>query len=156
MEHKTRIVDPQELMPQLPALLQETGSIPLVITGGSMVPFLVHGRDTVYLSRVPATLKRGDMILYRRDSGDYVLHRIFRAEGRLYTLLGDAQTTPEPGIRQEQVLALVTAVRRKGKLLQRGSFLWGFFARTWLWLRPVRPLLTKIYTAFRKRTRRPA
>ncbi len=156
MTNNTRMVAPEDLMPQLPTLLQEAESIPLVITGNSMVPFLVHGRDTVYLSRVPDALRRGDMILYRRRTGAYVLHRILRAQAGVYTLVGDAQTAPEPGIRQEQVLALVTAVRRKGRLLQKGSFLWDFFEKTWLWLRPVRPLLVKTYTFFRKRTRRPA
>ena len=146
MESMHRILPPEQLMPQLPELLEEVTVIPLVISGNSMVPFLVHGRDTVFLSRLPHSPVRGDMILYRRDCGAYVLHRIFKTENGLYTMLGDAQVTPEPGIREDQCLAIVTAVRRKGKVLKKGSYLWWFFEKVWPRLRPLRPYLLRLYS----------
>ena len=150
MNCNVRELDPQVLMPALLALLEETEMVPLVISGSSMTPFLVHGRDTVYLSKTTAPLKRGDMILYRRDSGAYILHRIFRAEGDTYTLVGDAQTLLEPGIRADQVLAVVTAVRRKGKLLKQGSFWWNFFGKVWIRMVPLRPAVRAVYSCFVK------
>lgn len=101
-------------------------------------------RDTVYLSKVTRPLKRGDMILFRRDSGDYILHRIFKEKNGIYTLVGDAQTWTEP-VRPEQVKALVTAVRRKGKLLRKGSFWWMFFETVWIRLVPLRPGILILY-----------
>lgn len=145
MEHKVRVMEPETLMPQLLQLLQEADSIPLVISGNSMAPFLRHGRDTVYLSRVTQPLKKGDMILYRRPNGAYILHRIYAEHDGCYQLVGDGQCGLEPGIRPEQVLAVVTAVRRKGKLLQKGSFLWEFYEHTWLALLPVRPAVFRLY-----------
>ena len=150
MNCNVRELEPQVLMPALLALMEETGTVPLVISGSSMTPFLVHGRDTVYLSKVTAPLKRGDMILYRRDSGAYILHRIFRSEGDIYTLVGDAQTMLEPGIRADQVLAVVTAVRRKGKLLKQGSFWWDFFEKVWIRMVPLRPAVRAAYFCFAK------
>ena len=150
MNCNVRELDPQVLMPALLAVLEETETVPLVISGSSMTPFLVHGRDTVYLSKVTAPLTRGDMILYRRDSGDYILHRIFRAEGDTYILVGDAQTMMEPGIRADQVLAVVTAVRRKGKLLKKGSFWWNFFEKVWIRMVPLRPAARAVYSCFVK------
>ena len=123
MEHKVKVVDPQELIPSLLELLEDTPSVPLLISGNSMSPFLIHGRDTVYLSKIAQPPKRGDMILYRRDSGRYVLHRVYQT-GDTYTMVGDAQTQLEPGIRPDQLLAIVTAVCRKGKRLEKGSFWW--------------------------------
>lgn len=145
MESNAKILAPEELLPPLLELLKETDCVPLIISGNSMTPFLVHGRDTVYLSKVHRPLKRGDMILYRRCSGKYVLHRIYRAEAETYTLVGDAQTLLEPGIRPEQVLALVSAVRRKGKLLGPCSFWWEFFQKIWIRLVPLRPRILAIY-----------
>ena len=145
MESNVKILSPEELIPPLLEALEEVDCVPLVISGGSMTPFLVHGRDTVYLSRIREPLKRGDMVLYRRDSGNYVLHRIYRTESETFTLVGDAQTKLEPGIRQDQMLALVTAVRRKGKLLQPGSFWWEFFRRVWIRLVPLRPVIRSVY-----------
>ena len=150
MNCNVRELDPQVLMPALLALLEEVQTVPLVISGSSMTPFLVHGRDTVYLSKVTAPLTRGDMILYRRDSGDYILHRIFRAEGDNYILVGDAQTMMEPGIRADQVLAVATAVRRKGKLLKQGSFWWDFFEKVWIRMVPLRPAARAVYSCFVK------
>lgn len=144
MEHTVRVLPPEGLTSLL-ALLEETDHVPLVISGGSMSPFLVHGRDTVYLSSVTRPLKRGDMILYRRASGDYVLHRIYRVRAGSYSLVGDAQTEIEQDIRPEQVLAMVSAVRRKGKLLKPGSFWWEFFAKLWIRLVRLRPLAIAAY-----------
>ena len=69
MESNTRILEPEVLMPQLLELMKDAETVPLVISGSSMTPFLVHGRDTVYLSKAVHPLKRGDMILYRRSGG---------------------------------------------------------------------------------------
>lgn len=146
MERKVKVLPPEVLMDQLLGLLEETESVPLVISGSSMVPFLVHGRDTVYLSKVKRPLKKGDMILYRRDNGAYILHRICRVDGETYTLVGDAQTWLEPGVRQDQVLAVVSAVCRKGKILRRGSFWWDFFERVWIRMIPLRPAVRAVYS----------
>lgn len=145
MESNVRILSPEELIPPLLELMEETNCVPLVISGSSMTPFLVHGRDTVYLTKVQRPLKKGDMILYRRDNGSYILHRIFKATPNSFTLVGDAQTTLEYGIRQDQVLALVCAVQRKGKLLQPASFCWDFFQNVWIRIVPFRPLLRSCY-----------
>ena len=145
MESKLRVAAPEVLMEPLLELVEQGGTVPLVISGGSMNPFLVHHRDSVYLSKVCHPLKKGDMILYRRSSGAYILHRICAVRGENYDLVGDAQTVIESGIRPEQVLAKVVAVRRKGKLLQKGSFWWIIFEKIWIRLIPLRPALMGLY-----------
>lgn len=127
-------------------LLDYTDTVPLVISGNSMSPFLIHERDTVFLSKIKAPLKKGDMILYRRDTGAYILHRICKAEGAVFSLVGDAQTLVERGIRRDQVLAIVSAVRRKGKILKPGSFWWDFFEKVWIRLIPFRPFIVRVYS----------
>ena len=137
-------------MEPLLALLEETQTVPLVISGSSMTPFLAPGRDTVYLSRVEKPLRKGDMVLYRRHNGRYILHRVFKAEPDGYIMVGDAQTQLEPGISPEQVCAVVTAVSRKGRLLQRGSFWWDFFETVWIRMVPLRPLVRNAYCFIKK------
>lgn len=145
MESQTRVLPPEMLIPELLALLEETDSVPLTISGNSMTPFLAHGRDTVFLSKVTRPLKKGDMIFYRRQNGQYVLHRICRVHPDSFDLVGDAQTYIETGIRPEQVLAIVNTVRRKGRLLEKGHFWWDFFEMFWLRIIPLRPLVCRIY-----------
>lgn len=146
-----KTVEAEEWASRLPELLEQAEAVPLVISGNSMSPFLVHGRDTVYLSKITQPLKKGDMIFYRRDSGQYILHRVIRAEGDRYDLVGDAQQLIERGVRRDQVIAIVTAVRRKGCLLRPGSFWWDFFEKVWLNMVPQRARLVAGYTRLRRK-----
>ena len=151
MNDNVKVLPPEAAVERILAVMETGNAAPLVISGNSMSPFLVHGRDTVYLSFPPEKLKKGDMILYRRENGAYVLHRIRSAEGESYCLIGDAQQETEHGIRPDQILALVTAVRRKGKLLKKGSFWWVFFEKVWLNMIPLRPAALSLYGLLKKR-----
>lgn len=145
MEPDLRVLPDAAAAERIMTLLRETEPVPLVISGTSMAPFLLHHRDTVYLSRIQKDPRVGDMVLYRRDGGRYILHRITAVRGEAYVLLGDRQVRPEPGIRRDQLLAAVTAVRRNGKLLKPGHPVWEFFRGPWRWLRPLRPWLLKLF-----------
>lgn len=149
MRTETKSIAPAVLLEEYRRLLQEdprAENLPLLISGGSMTPFLIGGRDTVFLSRPEGPVKRGDILLYLRRGGGYVLHRVYRVREGSYTMLGDAQTLPEPGILPEQVIARVTQVQRKGRLLQPGDFWWEFFAKVWLRIRPARKIIHKVYS----------
>ena len=65
-------------------------------------------------------------------------------------MVGDAQVWLEKEIRPDQILAKVTAVRRKGKLLQPGNFLWNFFEKIWLRMVPLRPAVMAGYVRLKK------
>lgn len=143
---EVRKIPPEELLPQYEILLaQGQTDLPLVITGHSMHPFLVNGRDTVFLSPLVDAPRRGEMVLYRRDSGQYVLHRVYRVQKDGYTMVGDGQSRTEKGVRHDQMIATVHRVMRKGKLLQKGSFLWWVFEKPWLLLLSLRPRLLPLF-----------
>ena len=148
MERHQRVMQPEILLEEYRQLLNDENitALPLVISGNSMSPFLVHGRDTVYLSRLDRPAKRGDVLLYKRESGAYILHRVYKVEKDSYTMVGDAQIQLEQGIRQDQIIAIMTSALRKGKLQKKGSFWWEFFEKLWIRIIPLRPMLTKIYT----------
>lgn len=82
--------------------------------GTSMLPMLCQGRDSVVLSPAPEHLRKYDLPLYRRDSGAYVLHRV-TGVGETYTCIGDNQFVAESGVRRDQIIAVVTGFRRKGR-----------------------------------------
>lgn len=149
MKTQTKIMQPEVLLEEYRRLLRDDPSVealPLVITGNSMSPFLIHGRDTVYLSRLTRPVRRGDMLLYQRENGGYVLHRVYKAAPEGLTMIGDAQTELEPGIQPEQVIAIVTRVERKGKPLAPGSFRWAFFEKIWIRIIPLRRPIHRLYT----------
>lgn len=144
MEHDVRVLTPETAAQYLLPLLEQGQTVPLTVTGSSMFPFLRHGRDTVYLKKLRDEPRVGDLVFFRRSSGQYILHRI-TAAGNTYTLLGDRQVRPEPGIQREQILAEAVAVRRNGKLLKPEHPAWRFFRGPWRWLRPLRPWVIRAY-----------
>ena len=145
-----KIVDLYEYMPVLQELTEQGKEVSLLLTGSSMVPFLVHGRDRIFFKKPDRALKKGDMVFYRRPDGRYVMHRICRVTPEGFDLVGDAQTVIEHGVRPEQIFGLITRVERKGKLLSGGSFWWEFFRVVWIRLIPLRKLLLHLYGSLKK------
>ena len=88
------------------------GEFELYPKGTSMLPLILEGRDSVILSCLPDELTAGDVVLYRRDDGSYVLHRIIGCDGGTYTMCGDNQYNAEPGIRRDQMIAFASAFAR--------------------------------------------
>ena len=155
MQTKTKILPPELLLEEYRTLLwsdDRIESLPLVITGGSMSPFLISSRDTVHLSRPTRPLRRGDAVLYQRKTGQYVFHRIYRVSEEGITMVGDAQTVLEHGIQPEQIIAIMTSAQRKGKEISPGNFWWDFFEKVWIRMIPLRRPLCHIYTNIRRFT----
>lgn len=159
MEQLHKVVDTRELLESYRELLPQVDTLPLVVSGNSMSPFLVHGRDTVHLAAPGARpLQKGDIVLYQREDGSYILHRICGVSSTVppaYSIIGDAHTVVERNVRREQIFAVVKWVDRKGKRQAPGSFWWEFFARVWVRMIPLRRPLLRAYTSLcHKRGRR--
>ena len=140
-----RRVDTDAYVSMLRDLVNEGKECRLLISGSSMAPFLVHERDSILFSKPDRELRRGDMVFYQRDNGQYVMHRILHVRPEGLYIIGDAQTEVEGPVKPEQVFALVTKVNRKGKWVGPGNFWWWFFSTVWLRLFPVRRLILKLY-----------
>ena len=125
-------------------LLELGAKIPLVVTGSSMMPFLKHGKDTVWLIRTDCC-RRGQILFFRRRDGSLVLHRIRRIY-RDGTMLmnGDAQNWCEI-ITPDQAAAVVCAVTRQGRTRNADNFIWKIRDLLWYPTRPVRPMLFRLY-----------
>ena len=155
----------EQLAPVLSDCLSSGQEVVLTITGHSMSPFLRNKKDQVVLTACdPTALRPGDVPLYRRLGGRYVLHRIVerddgvtrtrwgraealpsRCDGLQYTMLGDAQWQEEPHITPDRIVAVATAFISRGKrwecdsdAYRRNRLRW----HRWLWLRPV---LVRLY-----------
>lgn len=144
----TRVVDTTQYVDVLRGLVEEGHEVSMLVSGSSMSPFLIHLRDTIYFRRPDRPLRAGDMVFYQRDNGQYVMHRILRARGETYDIVGDAQTQIERGVRRDQIFALITHVKRKGRMIDPGDFWWEFFARVWTKIIPLRPLIARAYALF--------
>ena len=126
-----------ELMPLFLEQLSAGKTVKFSPRGISMLPMLRQGKDSVVLSPLPERLKKYDLPLYRRDNGQYVLHRIVEA-GDTYTCVGDNQFALETGLRHDQMIALVTAFDRGEKSCSVNEWQYKLYCRIWHFSRPVR------------------
>lgn len=142
-----KVVDTYEYVSVLKELTEQGSNVSMLIAGNSMSPFLVHQRDYIYFEKPKRALKKGDMVFFQRRSGQYVMHRIckVRKDGR-YDIIGDNQQMIEEGISREQIFALITGVKRKGKMTGPGDFWWEFFEKIWIRIIPLRPVVRKLYS----------
>ena len=137
--------DTQAFFEKYRLLLNAGETLSLPVLGNSMSPFLVHQRDTVWLRKPDRPLRKGDIVLYQRSNGAYILHRICQIREESFTMIGDAHQTPEPGITRDQIFGLVVRIERKGKILEPSSFWWKFFSLVWIRLIPLRRFFQKVY-----------
>lgn len=116
--------------------LNSGGTVTFTPKGKSMLPMLRDGEDVVVLSKPSGRLHLFDIPLYRRSNGVYVLHRIvnFDADGS-YVLCGDNQFTLEHGIKDSDIIGVVTAFYRKGKAYSVNSFSYRLYVNFWFYTR---------------------
>lgn len=125
------------LMPLIREHLKNGQSVRFSPRGISMLPMLRQGIDSVVLSPLPERLQKYDLPLYRRKDGKYILHRIV-GTGETYICMGDNQFDCEPGVKLEQMIAIVTGFYRGEKyhsVKEPGYFL---YCRFWHYSRSFR------------------
>ena len=125
---------------EIEPLLKAGACIQIHPQGYSMYPFIDPRRDEVVLAGIEdgSALRRGDVVLYRRENGMLVLHRIYKiGQDGLY-LLGDHQTAIEGPVRREQVKGKMTGMVRDGRYMDVGNPGYRMLSVVWLWPRPAR------------------
>ena len=125
-----RFVPLEALMPLILEQLEAGKNVRFSPRGISMLPMLRQGVDSVVLSPLPSRLKKYDLPLYRRKSGQYVLHRVVEA-GDTYTCVGDNQFELEPGLEHGQMIALVTAFSRGDREHRVDELGYQLYCRLW-------------------------
>ena len=135
-------------------LIDQGHEVSIPVAGSSMTPFLGDGRDQVFVKAPWRPIRRGDIVLYRRRNGDFVLHRVYRVHGSndkaVYDMVGDAQDRIEGGIQRKQIYAMATRARRKGKIIEPGCFYWWIFQHLWIRMIPLRRYLMRLYAVIYK------
>ncbi len=143
-------VDTSQYLSTLCELIDQGHEVSIPVVGSSMTPFLGDGRDQVFVKAPWRPIRRGDIVLYRRRNGEFVLHRVHRVHGSgesaTYDVIGDAQDRIERGINKEQVFAVAARARRKGKIIEPGSFYWWSFQYIWIRIIPLRHMILRVYT----------
>ena len=111
-----------ECEPLIITQLAEGGSISFTIRGNSMQPMLSDGVDAVTLVKPASPPKKYDVIFYRRENGQFVLHRIIKIKKDGYVCRGDNQIIKEYPVTQDRVLGVLKEYTHKGRTKRTDCF----------------------------------
>ena len=115
------------------------GCYAAAVHGCSMYPLLHDRRDVVYLEK-REPLKKYDTVLFQRDNGQFVLHRILKIDGDTLNMCGDKEFSMER-IRRDQVLAVMIEFTRNGKSCSCDNIWYKFYVHFWCLSFPTRRIL---------------
>ena len=148
MNGNTKKIALEELYPIIKEQLENGGKVTIPITGTSMLPLLVQGRDSVVIEQ-SSEININDIIFYRRDNGAFVLHRIIGTDENGYVLCGDNQWVKEYGIKDHNIIGVVTEIHRDGKTIEINDKKYVKYYKRWLRLFPIRKPLIRVLAILR-------
>ena len=141
------------LSPLMQEVLQSGGTIELTVSGNSMWPMLRHRISRVRLAPVEK-LRKGDLPLYRRADGKFILHRVVAVKDGTYTCCGDNQWRVEPNLTEDQMIAVVTHFARKERWVGADNGLDRLYWKFWVAVRPLRRLIFGGFNRIKQTLRR--
>lgn len=145
----------QDLSPVLEECFAVGSEIVITVTGNSMRPLLRHRRDQVVLCRSEsADLRIGDVPLYRRPNGQFVLHRVVGLGASSYTMCGDGQWEKEYGVSNRAIVAIAKGFYRRGKYISCDGFWYTLYWKLWLVCLPIRPFILRGGSLIKRAVRR--
>ena len=115
-------------------LLQDGNILKLKPQGYSMYPLFIPGRDEALIQRAALeSLRKNDVVLYRRDHSILVLHRICRI-----------------ALRPDQIRGKLVGFIRNGKNFSVKNPLYRFLSFLWLTMLPIRPVCFRLTALLRR------
>lgn len=113
-----------------------------ITVGDSMEPLLYSRSTRVVVVKADRELKANELPLYKRPTGQFVMHRIIRTDEANYYTRGDNRTGLEK-VPKEWVLGVVTEIYRKKKHFTVENQWYHSYVLCWNLLYPIRWLVYK-------------
>lgn len=101
----------EKIVPIMKEILDKGGECKLVVTGNSMFPTLKNKESSVIITSLnKRKVKKGEIVFIQRDSGEYILHRVYKIiDNNKFIMNGDAQEWVEV-VRFDQVIGVVKTI----------------------------------------------
>lgn len=134
--------------------LAQKGKLIYTNVGDSMMPLIRQDRDLLIIEKTDGRLQKYDVPLYRRDSGQYVLHRILQVRENDYVICGDNRWKREYGITDRHIIGVLTGIVRNGKTIPVTNRLYRLYVHVWCDLFPVRALVIRVIMKLKREMRK--
>ena len=144
MNNEVKEITLSEMLPLIEEKINLGGSVVFKPQGVSMLPLIRPGKDSVIISRCTLPLNKYDLPLYRRKDGSFVIHRVVGFGKRdTYIMCGDNQYEKEYGIKDEDIIGLVTGIQRGDRLIRVSSLLYKIYISLIVFARPFKHFLRR-------------
>lgn len=135
--------------------INENGKLTYSNVGTSMMPLLRQGIDLFTVKKKDdERCKRGDVVLYHRDPDKFVLHRIIEVLENGYVTMGDNTVSKECGIRDDDILGVMTGYVRNGRYHSTDELGYRLYTDIILKTIGIRVLLKKMLVSVRNQIKR--
>ncbi|OPZ20932.1 MAG: hypothetical protein BWZ04_01429 [Firmicutes bacterium ADurb.BinA205] len=124
-------------------VIERDGRLVYTNVGDSMRPLIRQDRDLLIIEKPNGRLKKHDVPLYKRDSGQYVLHRVLKVRDSDYVICGDNRYSKEYGITDRHIVGVLTAVVRNGKEVPITDWRYRLYVHLWCDFFPLRAFIIK-------------
>lgn len=112
--------------------LEKNGTLIYRNVGVSMLPLIKQGRDLFIVKKKSANrCKKYDVVLFKRADNKYVLHRIIKVNPNDYIIRGDNCVNKEYGVKDEDIIGVMTSFIRKGKEYSVDNRLYKLYSVLW-------------------------
>ncbi|MEE0969932.1 MAG: S24/S26 family peptidase [Clostridia bacterium] len=143
------VVRLEDIMPLLRDAIRAEAPFIFFPRGTSMLPMIRQGLDSVSLVSVSKRKpQKGEVILYRRNSGEFILHRIIRVnKNKSFDTCGDSQFTLERGVPEDSVTAVLDGFFRENKWVSADDKKYNKYVKKIIrtrWVRYIRAKIARI------------
>lgn len=114
------------------AELNKNGTLVYTNVGDSMFPLIRSNGDLIVIKKHNGPFKKYDVPLYKRESGQYVLHRVLKVKkDGSYVICGDNRFSKEYGITDKNMLGILHSVIRNGKEIKTTDVKYKIYSHIW-------------------------
>lgn len=85
--------------------------------GYSMYPLIKENHDILIIDKIKEPLKKYDVVLFKRENGNYVLHRILGKNKKGYIISGDNQYRREFNVKENQIIGILSKIDKGNKII---------------------------------------
>lgn len=134
--------------------IKRTGKLIYTNIGDSMMPLIREKRDLLIIEKVNGRLKKYDIPLYKRDTGQYVLHRILKVRKNDYVICGDNRWHKEYGITDQHIIGILTGIVRDGRRISTKDKKYLLYVHIWCDFFYIRASILRIKSFLRRRLKK--
>lgn len=125
--------------------LAKYGSMMWNCKGSSMRPLIREGIDYVVIQSPDREIRPYDVVIYVREpQGDYVMHRVIKRDGDVFTILGDNCVSYEY-VPADRIIGVMTALIRGGREFDLTGVGYRILMRLWIKPHGIRRRILRVY-----------